>query len=171
MMPVPEPRRRMSKWWWISLLIAWVVFVIIGGGLVGGWASSSVSSCNYSYYSSYRCGNDSDGLYYGGIACFAIAGILHLAYWIVLIVWCTQRHRVQAGPIAYINAPAMEGGATKSYTGAYPPPHPTPIPMPAYLGQSGIPTNPSEQPGQGNFCGNCGTAAAGQFCTACGART
>lgn len=156
----------MSKWWWIGLLIAWVVFVIIGGGLIGAWASSSTSCSSYSYYYSYSCSDGDNSLYYGGIACFAIAGVLHLAYWVVLIVWCTKRNRLNAS-VTYINAPVMEGGA-KPYGFTHPPPHPIPSPTPVYQQPSEIMRSPSDQGGK--FCGNCGAAVGGQFCSQCGTR-
>ena len=64
----------MSKWWWIGLLVSWIIFLIIACVLV---TADCISCAELN----------------GSFACFAIAGALHLAFWIVLIVWCTQRRR------------------------------------------------------------------------------
>lgn len=81
-----SPGRPISKWWWIGLLISWIIFLIIAGVLVTA-NCITCSELNASF------------------ACFAIAGALHLAFWIVLIVWCTQRRRKHASPQKFIPQP------------------------------------------------------------------
>jgi hypothetical protein len=151
---VAPTRRPMSKWWWIGLLIAWIIFVLIGGALIGVWASKTGVHCGY-----YTCSvDDLTGEYYGGLACFAIGGILHLAYWIVLIVWCTKRHRYQTVPVTYISGPSVESAADKPFY----------YPTPTYYPNQETPNRYT--PEQRRFCGNCGTTVTSQFCTQCGAR-
>jgi hypothetical protein len=154
-------KKLMSKWWWIGLLIAWLIFVIAGAALIGVWVSNSTPHCSYDSYFEYICedGNGLTGAYYAALACFGIGGILHLAYWIVLIVWCTKRRRVvETVPLTYTNAPPMEAGPDKPYsypsTAYYPGPDGTSSPAPTL----------------GRYCGHCGTPVTSQFCTQCGAR-
>lgn len=151
---VASNRKPMSKWWWIGLLIAWLIFVLVGAALIGIWASNSGLHCDY-----YTCTSDDfTAEYYGGLACFAIGGILHLAYWIVLIVWCTKRNRYQTVPVTYISGPIVESASEKPFN------QPTPT---YYPGQDYTNGFVSEQR---RFCGKCGTLVSSQFCTQCGAQ-
>lgn len=107
----PSAHPPMSKWWPISFLLLSILFFGIGGGLLGAWSGSYCAS----YY--YGCIGDS-AEYNGGIACLAIGGILKLAFWITLILYCVRRHQSRAPPatIVYVNSPAVETGpAGKSY--------------------------------------------------------
>lgn len=146
----------MSKWWWLGLLIAWLVFVIIGAALLGVWASQPTLDCSDSFESDYYFDDCSNRVltpeYYGGLACIAIGGILHLAYWITLIVWCTKRRRTEMVPVSY----AMETGP-KPY--GYPSPY-QPVPE----------TTPFVAPQPGRYCTNCGSMVTTQFCPSCGGR-
>lgn len=147
----------MSKWWWLGLLIAWLVFVIIGAALIGVWASQGSVNCDdtedsFGYFYNICNNGGFTAEYYGGLACLAIGGVLHLAYWIALIVWCTKRRHAQAVPIAY----AMETPENKSY-GYSVPYQPVPEPSTSYA--------TSER-----YCGNCGSVVTAQFCQNCGGR-
>jgi hypothetical protein len=177
----PPPTKPISKWWWIGLLISWIIFLVIGGGLIG--AGSGDNSCVGDIYCS-----GSDSLYYGAYACFAIGGILHLAYWAVLIVWLTQRRRSRLAVVYVDSFTAQAGTAGKTFpqqppTATYMPqtylspqeqfnPQPSPTPTPTYQAQSRDcrTTTPARVQAMGSFCGNCGAATSTRFCTQCGAQ-
>jgi hypothetical protein len=169
-------REPISRWWWISLLIGWLLFFIIGAGLIGAWSSGSGGGCSYNQFDGYydNCYSGNNGLFYGGVACFAIGGVIKLAYWIMLILWCVQRRRYLA-PVVYVNGPAAEAG--KPY---YPPQQqyeqpqmPTPYaPVPSRSPDPNFAATQSPEVANGDkkFCGQCGTIATSQFCTQCGTR-
>lgn len=156
---VQQSRSRISKWWPISFFIVFIVFIIIGGGLIGAWVSSS-STYSYSYYSSYSYyGNSAnDGLFYGGVACFAIAGICKLVAWILLIVFCVQGRRSQTTTVSYVTQPVNYAPPPQQgyYSG---------VPMqPA----SPAPVYPNKEAAGLRYCGQCGSAVTTQFCPQCG---
>lgn len=127
---------RMSKWWPIGFFIGALVFFVIGGALVGtylGNTSNCYNSYNTYYYDySYSCSSGANGEFYGGLACFAIGGILKLVAWILLIVFCVKRRRSiqQHLPVQYYTGPPQGPvqqpyGAPVAYgppQGSYPPP-------------------------------------------------
>lgn len=97
----------MSKWWPLSFFIVAIVLAIVGGGLLGAWASSystyTTTTGRYRYY--YSTGND--GLFYGGVACFVIAGLAKIVAWILLIVWLVKRSRARRNNVVtYVQQPA-----------------------------------------------------------------
>ena len=130
-----SPGRPISKWWWIGLLISWIIFLIIAGVLVTA-NCITCSELNASF------------------ACFAIAGALHLAFWIVLIVWCTQRRRKHASPQKFIPQQFI--------------PQPAPAPIYSSPPPQGATTASSDTQEMARFCGNCGMAATARFCAECG---
>jgi hypothetical protein len=178
----PSPKKPISKWWWIGLLIAWIIFLIIGGALIGVDSSSCYG---------YDC-DESDSTLNGAFACFAIGGILHLAFWILLVVWLTQRRRAR---VPYVDNLLQPQPPTAIYTSqptyASPPqqftpqripspaspqpftPQPFPIPAPIYPPQGPESTNSAsinDQPAASGFCGSCGKPMFTRFCTQCGAQ-
>ncbi|KAJ5898733.1 hypothetical protein N7504_009021 [Penicillium tannophilum] len=179
-----DPQRtRLVKWWPISFAIAAIIFFVIGAALLGTYFNSSYSSCDdyysYSYYSSTYCYGGSDGEFYGGIACIVIGGIMKLIAWILFIVWCVKRSRIQQNNITYVNnAPA--GAPQQSYAAPQPlfpmqpsasfAPRSPASPGPGYAEAAGTPP-PKEglaSATASKYCSRCGTAAHGRFCSQCG---
>ena len=175
---VPTPTKPMSKWWWIGLLISCIILIGIGGGLIAAGENSCLD------YDDACLGSDS--LYYGAYACFAIGGILHLAYWILLIIWLTKRRRARAA-VMYVDSSAVQEG--KPFLPQQPAPtyttlptyltqqhqfipQPSPTPTSIYHSQApgGTTTTSTQEPTMRRFCGNCGAATTTTFCTQCGAR-
>jgi hypothetical protein len=167
-----------SRWWWLSLLIGWIVFFIIGAALLGTWSSGSGNVvCGYDSYDGYddNCSaTGANGLFYGGVACFAIGGVLKLAYWIMLIIWCTQRRRYLA-PVVYVNGPAAEAGKPyyppqQQFEQAQVPSQYAPVPSRSPDPNFAAAQSPEIANGDKRFCGQCGTTVTSQFCTQCGTR-
>ncbi|KAJ5630439.1 uncharacterized protein N7484_010539 [Penicillium longicatenatum] len=176
-----DPQRtRLVKWWPIGFAIAAVIFFVIGAALLGTYFNSSYSSCDdyyYSYYSSSYCYDGNNGEFYGGIACIVIGGILKLVAWILFIIWCVKRNRIQQNKITFINNAPAEA-PQQQYA----------APQPMYPMQPGATYAPSASPGPGfaeaagtpspkegvasatayKYCSQCGVAAHGRFCSQCG---
>ena len=151
-------KKPMSRWWWGSFLIGWLVFVIAGAAILGVWESKAGLQCSdeedeFGEVFETCTSEGETPLFYAGVACLGIAGVLHIAYWIALIVWCTRRrHARQFGYSS--NTYAMETGINKpSSFSPYQP----------------VPEYPAEQ-SMGRQCGNCGAVTTGQFCANCGTR-
>lgn len=122
--PVPEEKKRFSKWWSFSFFILSMVLVIVGGGLLGAWASShtiyTTTTGGYHYYYS----DSNDGLFHGALACFVIAGLAKIVAWILLVVWLVKRSRARGDDVVtYVQQPTYH----------YAPPM-LPQPQPAYGG-------------------------------------
>lgn len=156
---VQTPKPVMSKWWPISFFIAAIILFIVGGGLVGAW-SSSVDNFDYEYYNF----DTYNGLYYGGIACFAIAGLCKFVGWILLIVRCTQTQRSRSTAVAYGYQPpnAYAAPATQGPYVAVPL---QPTPAPPYGNVQPVQNNPGMPV---RYCGSCGAATTTPFCPQCG---
>ncbi|PMD21481.1 hypothetical protein NA56DRAFT_645738 [Hyaloscypha hepaticicola] len=162
-----------SKWWPIGVFCSSVFFFALGGGLIGG-GSASVSC---SYYD-YSC-SDNAGEVNGGLACIAIAAILKLVFWVLLITWCVQRRRARAPTtVVYVNAQAnAEAGTVQK---------PQPIatvysaPQRDYTVQQaseyGIAAAHAEFPPVvekqpiTRYCGQCGTGTTTPYCSQCGSQ-
>ncbi|KZZ96625.1 hypothetical protein AAL_03854 [Moelleriella libera RCEF 2490] len=78
-----------SKWWPAGFFLFTIVLIIVGGGLTGAW---------YASFGDYDWGND--GLYYGGVACFALAGVCKFTGWFLVILYCLRRRRSRSAPTA-----------------------------------------------------------------------
>ncbi|KAJ5621001.1 hypothetical protein N7510_004985 [Penicillium lagena] len=142
----------------------------------------------YSYYSDENCvGNDAE--YYGGIACFAIGAVLKLVAWILLIIFCVRRRRVQRAT-EYASAPTMQG-SNQQYAQPFVAPQPTyPVAEPSaqYAARSLASQSPVYPDAQQTtpypntpppkeatettirFCGQCGASITSPFCPHCGTR-
>jgi hypothetical protein len=168
-------KRPLSKWWPIGVIIAAVIFFAIGGGILGAYYNSFNTGCtsydDYSYNDyCYSYGNI--GLWDGGIACLCLGGVLKLTFWILFIIYRTQRRRYrayEAAPSAYVNVSPTKPEASTSYA----PPHRQPQYSPAPTADPLLP-QPYEhtimdQQSTRRFCGQCGTAISTTFCTQCGA--
>lgn len=141
--PATAPTGRLSKWWPVSLFIAAVIFLIIGGGILG----ASTSGPRYYYDSS---------MFYGGIACLVLGGLLKLIAWILLIIWCVQGRRVQYPAVAYVNAPLQDLNALSIQS--------------ATQQHQRVGLAPYEPSITAKYCGHCGTPVATPFCTQCGVK-
>jgi hypothetical protein len=174
----------MSKWWPIGFFLASVAFFIIGGALFGAWGSSTY--CYYDDLNYYYCDGKTAGLFYGGVACCVIAGILKLIFWITLFVWCARRRRlstttvvqVNTAPVVTENKPStnvstqqteIDPSAPQS-TYYYPQSAPTPAPTYTSVQNPGGMNVPELGNQPMKYCGNCGTTATSPFCMKCGAQ-
>jgi hypothetical protein len=176
------PKSRFSKWWPISFFIAAILFFIVGGGLVGGWTASCSSSSYSSYY--YSC--DTDGMWYGAVACFALGGISKFVAWILFIVWCVKRSTRGPAAVSYTYQPLTYANAPVAPTAAMPaayqnaqqqqqqgyqntafqnaPPY-----QPAQQPHAPVPAHSKEQPGNATkYCAQCGAGVTTPFCPNCG---
>lgn len=176
-MPYPSTygapaKRPLSKWWPIGILIAAVVLFVIGGGLLGAYYNSFNTGCtsidSYSY-DDYCYGYGNAGLWDGGIACIALGGVLKLTFWILFIIYRTQRRRYRAleatGPSTYVNVSMGDYSAKPEIATSYAPPHH----QPQYSSAPAADPLLQQPYGHTKFCGNCGTAISTAFCTSCGA--
>ncbi|KAJ5641473.1 hypothetical protein N7490_005473 [Penicillium lividum] len=122
-------RTRLVKWWPIGFAITAVIFLAIGAALLGVEFSSPYSPdlpCNsYSYYYSYIhgsfCEYGNAGKFYAGVVCIAIGGLLKLIAWILFVIWCVKRNRIQQNNMTYIdNAPFEDPPSYATLHPAYP---------------------------------------------------
>jgi len=173
----------MSRWWPIGFLLASIALFIIGGALFGAWGSSTY--CYYEGYYEY-CDGKTAGLFYGGVACCVIGGILKLIFWITLFVWCARRRRsstttvvqVNAAPVVTENKPSANVSAQQTQidpsapqsTYYYPQSAPTPAPTYTSVQSQGGMNVPELGNQPTKYCGNCGTTATSPFCMKCGAQ-
>jgi hypothetical protein len=144
-----------SKWWPIGCFCSFVFFIVLGGGLLGA------------------------GVWYGGIACIAIAVILKFVFWVLLITWCVQRRRASTpSTIVYVNAQANAEAGTfqkpQPVATVYSAPQPnyTVQPAPGYGVAAAHAEVPSvvEKRGVTRYCGRCGTSTTTPFCLQCGSQ-
>jgi len=174
----------MSRWWPIGFLLASIAFFIIGGALFGTWGSNTY--CYYDDIDGYLCDGRTSGLFYGGVACCVIAGILKLIFWITLFVWCAWRRRsstttvvqVNTAPVVTENKPSTNVSAQQTQidpsapqsTYYYPQSAPTPAPTYTSVQSQGGMNVPELGNQPTKYCGNCGTTATSPFCMKCGAQ-
>ncbi|CAG8231528.1 unnamed protein product [Penicillium salamii] len=193
----PRPSR-LNKWWPIGFFIGAVVCFIIGGALVGTWVSNSYDDCSYSnsssyyssYYSDYSCISTNMGQFYGAIALFVIGGVLKLTAWILLIIFCIKRNRLNRHTVTYVNSPPVQ--QTQPFTQPYAAPQPTYAPPHQTAQFTGPPASPdmvhsgmagssmagTPPPKEASatatgfkYCGQCGTAVSSRFCPQCGSQS
>ena len=183
-----------------GFLIGWLVFLVAGAAIVGVWETqpnASYTCGDYeddwgNLYSSCQDGGKTP-LFYAGVACLAIAGVLHLAYWIALIIWCTRRRNVRRENFRASNTYDMlESGFNQpSNYGPYQPVSEYPVQQqmktfseypaqqPVQQPMAPVSEHPIEQPAEqvseypvqqpmGRHCGNCGAVTTGKFCQGCG---
>ncbi|KAJ5765675.1 hypothetical protein N7520_005234 [Penicillium odoratum] len=115
MSKIPQ-RTRLVKWWPIGFAIAAVIFLATGAALLGVELRAPYSPdlpCNsYSYYYSYihghYCEDGDDSKFYAGVVCIGIGGLLKLIAWILFVIWCVKRPRIQQTNITHTNNAPVE---------------------------------------------------------------
>jgi hypothetical protein len=135
---------------------------------MGAYTSSDGSQCYDDNYGDYYCVDDANiGLWYGGIACISVGGILQASFWITLLVWLVKRrHRryenLNPGAGTYLSQqtayrPAPPGEAAIPLTSSTPPPP--------------VGNSPQQLPAKWmKYCGSCGASISTPFCPQCGTR-